>query len=402
VKIQATAVSRQIPRIISLDDHVVEPPHLWQRWLPARHRDLGPQLVRDSYRVEWVNGNQVFRKGGDGPQTDWWVYEDLAWCHQMLNACAGYEESQWWMGPIGFDQMRPGCYEPGARLADMDANHVDVSLCFPTYPRFCGQLFAERTDKDLALACLQAYNDWIVQEWCGDSGGRLAPLCIVPLWDPQLCAQEVRRNAARGVRAVAFSELPGKLGLPTIHDPARHWDPFFAACDETGTAIYMHIGSGSHWLTSSPDAPPAVTAALVFMTSAMALTDWLLSGILARFPNLRVCFAEGQIGWIPYVLERVDNLWTKSIWHTDGQRQPEPPSHYMRQVYCCFFDDLTGLAARDVIGIDQITFETDYPHQDSTWPHTLDAVQTFADRLDDLELHKVLRGNAARLLGQQA
>jgi predicted TIM-barrel fold metal-dependent hydrolase len=359
-------------------------------------------VVRDSYSVDWVNGNQVFRKGGDGPQTDWWIYEDLAWCHQMLNACAGYEESQWWMGPIGFDQMRPGCYDPSARLADMDANHVEASLCFPTYPRFCGQLFAERADKDLALACLRAYNDWMVQEWCGDSGGRLAPLCVVPLWDPALCAEEVRRNAARGVRAVAFSELPGKLGLPTIHDPARHWDPFFAACDETGTAIFMHIGSGSHWLTSSPDAPPAVTAALVFMTSAMALTDWLLSGILAKFPNLRVCFAEGQIGWIPYVLERVDNLWTKSIWQRDGEGLPQPPSHYMRQVYCCFFDDLTGLAARDVIGIDQITFETDYPHQDSTWPHTLDAVHAFAGQLDDAELHKVLRANAAALLRREA
>jgi predicted TIM-barrel fold metal-dependent hydrolase len=388
-----------IPWIVSVDDHVVEPPHVWQRWLPARLRDAGPRVVRDSYTVEWVNGNQVFGKGGDGPETDWWVYEDFAWCHQMLNASAGYEQSEWWMGPIGFDQMRPGCYDVPARLADMDLNHVEASVCFPTYPRFCGQLFAERRDRELALACVRAYNDWMVEEWGGESGGRLVPLCIVPLWDPQLAAAEVRRNAERGVRAVAFSELPGKLGLPTIHAPDGHWEPLFAACAETRTAIFMHIGSGSHWLTSSPDAPPAVTATLVFMTSAMALTDWLFSGVLARYPDLRVCFAEGQIGWIPYVLERADKLWRKDIWAGPGGRLTEEPSRYMRQVYGCFYDDLTGLGSRAAIGVDRITFETDYPHQDSTWPSTVDTVRSFADQLDGDELEMILRGNARTLLG---
>jgi predicted TIM-barrel fold metal-dependent hydrolase len=393
---------REVPWIISVDDHVVEPPHLWQRWLPARWRDAGPRVVRDGSTVEWVQGNQVFRKGGDGPATDWWVYEDLAWSHQMLNACAGYDESEWWMGPIAFDQMRPGCYDPAARLVDMDAGRIEASLCFPTYPRFCGQLFAERSDRELALACVRAYNDWMVEEWTGDSGGRLVPLCLVPLWDPELAAAEVRRNAARGVRAVAFSELPGKLGLPTIHDPGRHWEPFFAACGETGTVICMHIGSGSTWMTSSADAPPAVTATLVFMTSVMALTDWLFSGVLERHPGLRICFAEGQIGWIPYVLERADALWGKEIWAPGGDRLPRPPSTYMTQVFGCFYDDRAGLAARDVIGVDQIVFETDYPHQDSTWPRSAEVVQGFADLLDDADLTKVVRGNAQRLLGLSA
>jgi predicted TIM-barrel fold metal-dependent hydrolase len=391
-------VHNGLPRIISVDDHVVEPPHVWERWLPSSLRERGPRVVRDATTVEWIQGNQVFRKGGDGPETDWWVYEDFAWSHQMLNACAGYPEDEWWMGPIAFDQMRPGCYDPKARVADMDLNHVEASLCFPTYPRFCGQLFAERDDKELALACVRAYNDWMVEEWAGESGGRLIPLCIVPLWDAHLAADEVRRNAARGVHAVAFSELPGKLGLPTIHDADGYWEPFFGACDETGTAIFMHIGSGSHWMTSSPDAPPAVTANLVFLTSVMALTDWLFSGALARYPNLRICFAEGQIGWMPYVLERADVLWGKEIWAPGGKRLPEPPSSYMRQVYGCFFDDLAGLDARDAIGIDQITFETDYPHQDSTWPNTMETVHKFAERLLTEELEKVLRGNAAKLL----
>src|SRR5262249_29372535 len=153
-----------------------------------------------------------------------------------------------------------------------------------------------------------------------------------------------------------------------------------------------------HWLTSSPDAPPAVTGTLVFLTSVMALTDWLLSGALARHPDLRICFAEGQIGWIPYVLERADSLWGKKVWNLQ-ELLPLPPSPYMRQVYGAFFDDRAGLAARHVIGIDQLTFETDYPHQDSTWPHSVDVVLTFADMLDDDELRKVVHDNGAALLG---
>jgi predicted TIM-barrel fold metal-dependent hydrolase len=391
---------RQIPPIISLDDHVIEPPHVWQRWLPAEHRADGPRVVRDGSTVQWVNGVQVFTKGGDGPATDWWVYEDLAWAHQMLNACAGYTPEQWWMGPIDFAQMRPGCYEVKARLADMDVNGVAASLCFPTFPRFAGQMFAERHDKVLALACVRAYNDWMVEEWAGESGGRLIPLCIAPLWDPHLAASEVRRNAARGVKGVAFSELPGKVGLPTIHDPSRYWEPLFVACAETGTVIFMHIGSGSTWITSSADAPPGVTATLVFMTTAMALTDWLFSGVLARHPSLRVCFAEGQIGWMPYVVERADKLWAKGdIWGGPDGRLPAPPSSYLRQVYGCFYDDDHGLAARDSIGVDRITFETDYPHQDSTWPETRAAVARFAPTLTDDELRMVLHDNAAELMG---
>jgi predicted TIM-barrel fold metal-dependent hydrolase len=388
-----------VPRIISVDDHVIEPPNVWYDRLPRRDRDRGPRVVRDTHTVEWIEGNQVFRRGGDGHAIDFWQYEDLSWCHQMLNAAAGYPPEQWWMGPISFDQMRPGCYEPEARLADMDVNGVEASLCFPTFPRFCGQMFAERRDRALALACVEAYNDWMVEEWAGGSGGRLIPLCIVPLWDPVLAAAEVRRNAARGVHAVAFTELPTHLGLPSIHQPDRPWDNLFAACNETSTVVCMHIGSGSWFPTTSSDAPPAVTATLVFMPSAMALTDWLFSGVLERFGDLRISLSEGQLGWMPYILERADSLWHKGeVWDPPSGRLPRPPSSYMSQVFGCFYDDQFGVRSRDVIGIDQITFETDYPHMDSTWPNTLQSIEPLRRELTEDELDKVLRANAARML----
>src|SRR5207244_6428848 len=129
----------------------------------------------------------------------------------------------------------------GPRLEDMDANWIEASLCFPTFPRFCGQTFTEAKDHDLGLLCVKAYNDWMVDEWCAPSNGRLIPLTIVPLWDAALAAAEVRRNAERGVHAVCFSEIPPFLGLPSIHDENNYWEPFFAACEDTDTVINMHI-----------------------------------------------------------------------------------------------------------------------------------------------------------------
>ena len=247
----------EIPRIVSADDHVVEPPDVFTSRLPAKYRDVGPRVVRAPVaEMTFRGGKYVTRMGrapgDDGPLADWWLYEDRAVPHTRLGACAGFAPEDVQVVPMTYDEMRPGCYQQAPRLDDMDLNWVEASLCFPTFPRFCGQTFLEADDKDLALLCVQAYNDWMVEEWCAGSGGRLWSRCAsIPLWDPVLAAAEVRRNAARGVRAVCFSELPGNLGLPSVHDADRHWDPFVAACDETGTVICMHSGSGSKMPSTS-------------------------------------------------------------------------------------------------------------------------------------------------------
>src|SRR4051812_17662270 len=299
----------ELPKIVSVDDHVVEPPHLWQTWLPERYRDRGPRSERRGIgTMRHVGGGtyeQTFE--ASGPQADCWIYEDLVYINKRHVAAVGYERDDMEMVPITYDEMRRGCYDPKARLADMDINHVEASLCFPTFPRFCGQTFTEAEDRELGLACLAAYNDWMVEEWCGDSGGRLVPLCLIPLWDAGLAAQEVRRNAERGVRAVCFSEIPPHLGLPSIH--SGEWDPFFEACQDTGTVVNMHIGSSSRMPATSADAPPAVAAALSFNNAMASLSDFLFSGVLVRFPRLKLAYSEGQIGWLPYVLERVDDVW---------------------------------------------------------------------------------------------
>jgi predicted TIM-barrel fold metal-dependent hydrolase len=390
-----------VPKIVSVDDHVVEPPHVWKDWMPRRFADRAPRIERRGIGPMAHVGGGTYEVTWDpeGPQADCWIFEDLVYVHKRHVAAAGFDREDMTMSPITYDEMRPGCYEPKARIDDMELNHVEASLCFPTFPRFCGQTFTEATsDRALGLACVEAYNDWMVEEWCGDSGGRLIPLCLIPLWDADLAAAEVRRNASRGVRAVCFSEIPPHLGLPSIH--SGYWDPLFTACADTGTVVCMHIGSSSKMPATSADAPGAVATTLSFGNAMASLADFLFSGVLVRFPTLTLAYSEGQIGWLPYILERADDVWSDHrAWTRSQDLVPEPPSTYFyRQVYGCFFKDRHGLESLDRVGIDNITFETDYPHTDSTWPDTKAVAEEMMAGLTDEQVYKIVRGNAIRML----
>ena len=393
-----------IPKIISVDDHVVEPAHTWERWLPAKYRDAGPKIER--HRI----GGLVYKGGlnyeyeidpadGSGDLCDIWVYEGGLYPHKRHVAAVGFARDDMTLTPITYDEMRQGCWDPKYRLEDMTLDHVDKSLAFPTFPRFCGQTFYEAKDRETALECVYAYNNWMIEEWCGDSGGRLLPLQIIPLWDAELAAAEVRRNSARGCHAVCFSEIPTHLGLPSIHSGS--WDPFFAACDETQTTVCMHIGSSSKMPAASPDAPAAVNATLSFNNSFASLTDFLFSGVFIKFANLKVAYSEGQIGWVPYLLERADDVWMQHrAWGGVKDKIPNPPSsYYYDHVYCCFFRDRHGLISLDVVGEDNITFETDYPHTDSSWPDTKEIAEAMFAGLTEEQIYKAVRGNAIRMLG---
>jgi len=391
---------KELPKLISVDDHVVEPPHVWETWLPAKFRDRGPKIVRRGIgNIDYVGTASYIEHFDDDSPTkvDCWLYEDLVYTHKRMVAAAGYSKEEMTLTPITYDDMRPGCYDPKARLEDMDTGWVEASMCFPTLPRFCGQTFYEGKDKEVGLACVRAYNDWMAEEWCGDSGGRLIPLGIIPLWDPHLAAEEVRRNAERGFRAVCFSELPYHLGLPTIH--SGHWDPFFSACAETGTVVAMHIGSSSKMPAASPDAPPSVSATLAFGNAMTSLIDFLMSGLLVRMPDLKLLYAESQIGWIPYALQRVDQVWEDNQGWAQTKHIPEPPStYYHRSVYGCFINDDHGLRSLDEIGVGNVTAETDYPHSDSTWPDTKAIMSGLTKDLPDDVVERILRTNAIELL----
>jgi predicted TIM-barrel fold metal-dependent hydrolase len=393
----------RIPPIVSVDDHVVEPADLFDQFLPAKwdnHPDR-PHVERrgiaslgfeggTSYQIEYTDSL-------DAPQADCWIYAGT--CNPLKRhiAAVGYPREQMTLTPATYDTMRPGCYDPVARLADMDLNGVQASLCFPTMAGFAGRTFLQGTDRDLAADCVRAYNDWTYHVWSAADPQRLVPLALMPLWDPELCAAEAKRAIDRGVRAIAFPELVHNLGLPSLHSGA--WERFFAVCADAEAALCAHIGTGGATPVAS-DGPPAVQASLSSLNSAACLADFIFSGVLERHPNLRLSLAEGQIGWVPFQLERMDDVWVEHrAWGGVAGTLSMPPSDYFRrQVYGCFFRDPHGVANLDAIGVDNVTYETDYPHTDSTFPYTRQVAAELMRGVPDDVVDKVMWQNAARLL----
>ena len=390
----------ELPRIISVDDHVMEPRELWQEELPPGLRDRGPKVKRERVRLEFKGGHYGFER--DVPDGDWcdvWLFDDLAMPTGLLHGPAGIPRHEQRNVPAVYEDLREGTYERTARLADMDTNRVEAAINFPNiFPRFAGQGFAERDDKVLALACLEIYNDWMIDVWCaGEGAGRLIPLTIVPLWDPHLAATEAERCAGKGSHAITFSENPAKLGYPSLY--SGEWDPLWAVCEATETTVSMHIGSSSSMPTTSPDAPLATSMALSSQNAQGSLCDWVFSQTLERFPQLKIAFAESQAGWLPYQLERMDSVYRDGV---GGIEPSEAPSATVPgRVWTCIFDDQHALDARDAVGLGSILFETDYPHSDGTWPHSMKvAHDLFANAgMDADECYQVLRGNAIECYG---
>lgn len=395
-----TPAEHDLPLIISVDDHILEPRELWQQALPASTRDRGPRVSREKVSLHFEGGHYGFtRDDPDGRWCDVWLFDDLVMPTGLLHAAAGFTPEEQVNVPAIYEDFREGTYDKKARLGDMDVNHVEVAINYPnTFPRFAGQGFAERADKDLALASLRIYNDWMIDEWSGGAGrGRLIPLTLVPLWDPQLAADEVRRCAAKGSYAIAFSENVSKLGFPSLYTGA--WDVLFDACQETATTISMHIGSSSSMPSTSPDAPLATSMSLYAQNAQGSLCDWVFSGSLARFPELKIAYAESQVGWMPFQLERMDSVWRDGV---GGVELPIAPSEQVKgRVFGCVFDDLVGLRSRDWVGLEHILFETDYPHSDGTFPHSRKIIHGLfaAAGMNAEECYAVLRGNAIKAYG---
>ena len=396
-----TPAEHELPNMISVDDHVMEPRDLWQRELPASLRERGPKTVREKVKLKFVGGHYGFeRNAPDGDLCDVWLFDDLVVPTGFLHAPAGVPRDQQKNVAATYDDFRPGTWDQKSRLEDMTANHVDAAINYPNiFPRFAGQGFLERADKDLALLCLQIYNDWMIDEWsAGEGYGRLIPLTLVPLWDPELAAAEVRRCADKGSYAIAFSENPAKLGVPSMY--TGKWDVLWDVCQETDTTVSMHIGSSSSMPTTSEDAPLATSMSMYAQNAQGSLCDWVYSGSLERFPRLKIAYAESQVGWMPFQLERMDAVWQDG--RGDIEHVKVRPSEQVRgRVYGCVFDDLHGLKSREEVGTDHILFETDYPHSDGTFPHSRKVAHELfvAAGMNAQECYQVLRGNAISAYG---
>jgi predicted TIM-barrel fold metal-dependent hydrolase len=294
--------------------------------------------------------------------------------------------------------MRRGAWDIDARIADMDLNGIYASLNFPSsLAGFAGQRYQLGVgDPELALAVVRAANDWHLEEWAGTHPGRIIPAQIAWLLDPELAAREIRANAARGFRAVTFPELPERLGLPSLH--TGWWDPFMAACEETGTVICLHVGSSSTAPTTSSDAPADTIGVLFFGWAMFAAVDWLYSKIPVRFPELKICLSEGGVGWVAGLMDRLDHVGRyQEMFGTWVGIDLTPCEVLQRNFWFCAIEDPSGLEQRRRIGVDHIMLESDYPHQDGTWPDTQEILHDQIGAFPPDDIRRLTWENASKL-----
>lgn len=370
-------------KLISVDDHVIEHRNVWQDRLPAKFREQGPRVV------EKDNGQEA------------WLFEGSEHAQIGLNAVAGKSYEEYGLDPVRFDQMIPGCYDVTARVADMDTDGVQAQLCFPSFAGFCGGTFFNARDKELGLACIEAYNDFMIDEWTAAAPDRFIPMVIVPLWDPQLAAAEIERTAAKGAKAIAFTENPVPMSLPSFH--TEHWDPVLAAAQAADMPLCMHFGSSTKVPITALEAPFAVVIAL-FGTNSMSTTvDLLMSPVFHKFPELKVALSEGGIGWMPYILERADYTWERHRYYQPNLNFDARPSDLFRDhIFGCFIDDESGIEQRHRIGVGNIMWEGDYPHSDSNWPNSRKRVADMLADVPDDEAREITELNARRVFNFDA
>jgi len=363
--------------LVSVDDHLVEPPHLFEGRVPQQYVDRAPKVIRTD-------------KGDDV-----WTYNDAIIPNIGLNAVAGRPKEEYGIEPTSYEEMRPGCFDLAERVKDMNAGGILGSMCFPSFPSFSGRVFGGSDDKGLALAVLQAYNDWHIEEWCGGAPGRFIPMAITPLWDADLCAAEVRRVAAKGCHSITFTENPSALGFPSYHD--AYWDPVWEAVCENDVVVSVHLGSSGRLAVTAPDAPIDVMITLQPMNVCQAAADILWSRVIKKFPTIKFALSEGGTGWIPYFLDRLDRTYEMHHLWTGQDFGDQLPSEVFREHFLtCFIADPIGVKLRHEIGLDNIAWECDYPHSDSSWPKAPEELAAVMQGVPDTEVNKITFENACR------
>jgi predicted TIM-barrel fold metal-dependent hydrolase len=366
--------------LLSIDDHMIEAPDLFERHLPARFQERAPRL----------------RRGDDG--VDKWMFEGEAVGVAGLGAVATWPKEEWSMNPVSLAEMRPGTYDVHQRVRDMNADGVLAGMNFPTFAGFGGTHLAKFADQELVAAAIAAWNDYSILDWGGQYPGRFIPMGIVPFHDPDRAVTEIHRIAALGAVAVSLPETPYGAGLPDF--ASGHWDPIFAALCDHGMVACMHIG-GSFGLVQRP---PSATVDDIIMLApqlmAITVTDIILGGLLTRFPDQRFALSEGGIGWVSFFLDRLDRHMTNQSWtHPDKLPKGKTPTDVWKERFlACFITDPTALRVRDRIGVETIAWECDYPHSDSPWPASAEFLwrQLVDAGCSDDEIDKITWANVAR------
>jgi len=359
-------------RIVSCDDHMdisVLPPDLWTARLPAQLRDAGPR-VRDTKdgRFWMVGDTPIWRSGGIDPR--------------LPNAIV--------RAGIADDGYRAS--NPTFRLADMDRDGVEGSVI---YGPITGLTPASMREPALRHACVRAYNDWAA-EFNRTAPRRLCVLAMLPADDPAAAAAEVERVATLGHRGVQLGHFEAST---PVHDQV--WEPLWAACAATGLPLSFHLIGGTYLLHIKPGSwEMAAFAAIAPMQLDEVLAAVVMGGILERPPRLRIVLGESGIGWVPYVLERMEAELDKySSRMRDHRPALRPTELFHRQVWVTFEEDRLGVQLIPEIGADNVMWASDYPHPDSTFPESRRAVEEAFRDVDPAVTRKVVAENCAALYG---
>ncbi|MCW2524190.1 MAG: amidohydrolase [Frankiales bacterium] len=366
-------------QIVSVDDHVIEHPRVWLDRLPSKYADVAPRIER------MPDGN------------DAWVYEGEVAGNFALNAVAGKSPKEFGLDPRRYDDMLPGCHDIKDRLRDMDLEGVHAQLCFPNFGGFAGSVVQKSKDHDLSIAVIKAYNDFILDEWCAAAPDRQIPLMMVPYWDVEATVAEIERTASLGARSLTFPEIPDRIGLPSWH--SDHWDPVLAAAQAANMPLSLHFGTAGPPQASAEAMTSNFTVAISLfgLNSMSAMAELLLSPVFHKFPNLKMALSEGGIGWMPYMIERLDYVWERHRWYNDVNKDVKPSDIFAQHIYGCFISDYAGIFSRNLIGVDNLMFESDYPHSDSNWPHTRKVLEEAMLDVPDEDAQKMVEWNARKL-----
>ncbi|HEV8723280.1 MAG TPA: amidohydrolase family protein [Candidatus Binatia bacterium] len=363
--------------IISAVDRVVEHPEVWTRRLA---------------KSKWGERIPHIERGADG--TDAWVVDgriiplsDIAQVGAVMPDRA--------KTPARWDDIDASTHLPGERIKAMDRDSVDYTVLYPSVAGFSGETFGAINDPGLELACAQAYNDWLIEEWTS-ANSRFIPQCIVPLSPVDATVSEIKRAVAGGHRGVIFPAEPMHLrNLPHINSSA--YDPVWATCQELDVPLCFHAGSAAQLqFPMAPNLAPELAAAFQAVirpaSAVFDLSNILFSRMLLRFPQLKVVFAESTIGWGTFLLEYADHQYEQD--HCNYELKPS--EMFRRQCYLTTWYDPVKINARH-IGTDRILWATNFPTTSSTWPESRQFAERCLAGMRAREQEQILRGNAAKL-----
>ena len=371
--------------IIDADTHVTEPPDVWTTHLPKKYREQAPRVIDGAV-------------GGKA----WLAPNGRTMAVTCLVNTAGVAPTDWELIPKdGFDRMRSGGWDPADRIRDMDIDMVDIHVIFPSY----AFMVCDSDDRQVHLACIRAYNDWIAA-FCAYAPDRLFAYGILPITGVDDAIAEAKRIKEMScMRALVLRTWPNG-GLVAKHAVD---DKFWSAAEDLDLAVACHvgfnIGRGSMGKTEDPEilmsmaTLPFINQEKLAIDAMPVASEMILGGVLERHPRLRFGLVEVGVAWVPFFLEQSnDNYLRHRFW--TNTNLPMPPSEYWaRQCFATFQVDTYGIANRHQVGLDTIMWTSDYPHAGSDWPYARERIEQHLHDVPADEQRKILSDNASRFYG---